>query len=134
MEPSIKDPPRRGHNRNNLFTKDTLQSPICSFSHIVNAFQWNADNLSKKDKKAVLKVSFIQRFHRLYIELLKDILSISKNYFYYSIRFTVRQASDGTINSVSYPADKHSVISLKKSLAQILSINKDDVSSSSARQ
>ncbi len=27
MEPPIKDYPSRGHNRNNLSTKDTLQSP-----------------------------------------------------------------------------------------------------------
>ncbi len=40
MEPPIKDPPRGGHNRNNLIsTKDTLQSPKYSFSHIVNTFR-----------------------------------------------------------------------------------------------
>ncbi len=33
VELPIKDPPRRGHNRNNLTTKDTIQSPKCSFSH-----------------------------------------------------------------------------------------------------
>ncbi len=38
VEPLIKDPPRRGHNRNNLSTKDTLQGPKCLFSHIVNKF------------------------------------------------------------------------------------------------
>ncbi len=27
VEPPIKDPPRGGHNRNSLFTKDTLKSP-----------------------------------------------------------------------------------------------------------
>ena len=35
MGSSIKDPLRRGHNRNNLWTKDTLKSPKCSFSNIV---------------------------------------------------------------------------------------------------
>ncbi len=39
MEPPIKDPLRRGHNRHNLSTKDTLQGPKCSFSHIVNTFR-----------------------------------------------------------------------------------------------
>ncbi len=31
VEPPIKDPLRRGHNGNNLFTKDTFQSRKCSF-------------------------------------------------------------------------------------------------------
>ncbi len=38
VEPQIKDPPNRGHNRNSLSTKDTLQGHKCSFSHIVNKF------------------------------------------------------------------------------------------------
>ena len=37
-----KDPLRRGHNRNNLSIKDTLQCPKCSFSHIVNTF-WTSE-------------------------------------------------------------------------------------------
>ena len=42
VEHLIKDPPRRGLNLNNLSTKDihvhVLQSPKCSFSHILNTF------------------------------------------------------------------------------------------------
>ncbi len=34
-----KGPLRGGHNKNNLSTKDTLQSPICSFSHTVDTFE-----------------------------------------------------------------------------------------------
>ena len=38
VEPPIKDPQRRGHNKNNLSIKDTLHGPKCSFSHTVNTF------------------------------------------------------------------------------------------------
>ena len=39
VEPLIKDPPRRGHNRNNLSTKDTLQSPKCLFPILLIHFE-----------------------------------------------------------------------------------------------
>ena len=38
LKPPIEDPLRRGHNRNNLFTKEMRQGPKYSFSHIVNTF------------------------------------------------------------------------------------------------
>ncbi len=61
-EPLIKDPPSRGHNRNNLSIKDTFKSPKCSFSHIINTF-WTSEErvtLSTKDKMAGSNVSFGQ--------------------------------------------------------------------------
>ena len=33
VEPPIKDPPSKGHNRNNLSTKDTFQGPKCCLSY-----------------------------------------------------------------------------------------------------
>lgn len=47
VEPAINDPPRRGHNTNNLSTKDTIQDPnACSFPIVLIHY----DNLSLKDK------------------------------------------------------------------------------------
>ena len=45
-------------------------------------------------------------------------------------RFTVLQASNGTVISVTYPEEEsvsHSVTALKKSVAQMLSITNNDV-------
>ena len=38
VEPPIKDPPSKGHNRNNLSTKDTFQGPKCCLSYSANTF------------------------------------------------------------------------------------------------
>ena len=53
-----------------------------------------------------------------------------------TIRFTIRQNDDGTVLSVSYqrePSDRHSLIAIRKSIAQILSINRENVSYLSIR-
>ena len=58
----IKDPLSRVHNRNNLPTKNMLQGPKFSFSHIVNTFEEQTTFL-QRDRMIGPNMSFVQRFH-----------------------------------------------------------------------
>ena len=72
--------------------------------------------------------------HSLKIKNGKRLLEGSTvEYVYHNviIRFTIRQNDDGTVLSVSYqrePSNRHSLIAIRKSIAQILSINRENVS------
>ena len=58
MVPLLVDPSNKGHNRNNLSTKDASYGPKCLPSHSTNTF-----STSIFSKWLVPNVSFIRRFH-----------------------------------------------------------------------
>ncbi len=79
------DPPHsdKGHNRNNLKTKDKIQCTKWRLSYSPNIFLTSdiKDNLSTKDKMArkqwVLKVSIIRRFHFKSLQFTNSISHVS---------------------------------------------------------
>ena len=89
VEPPIKDPPNKGHNRKNLPIKDTFPGPKCSLSHstihfltsergqspykgqnwLVPKWPFSVQNCKMHGQAFLKVVGTIRKFHCIYIFL-----------------------------------------------------------------